>query len=158
VRALTLILSIKAAAWSRRLRPAMTRASLYPGALIPALAVGERAMPRTPQEVFQHHGEALMAEDLEGIVSDYAEDALFITPEGVRRGKDGVREGFVKLLEDLPSASWELPTQIFEGDILLLEWKAESEKVTAEDGIDTFVFSDGLIRVQTVRYTLAPKD
>lgn len=115
-------------------------------------------MPRTPQEVFQHHGEALMAEDLDGIVSDYAEGALFITPDGVRRGKDGVREGFVKLLEDLPGASWELPTQVFEDDILLLEWKAESEKVKAEDGIDTFVFRDGLIRVQTVRYTLAPKD
>jgi hypothetical protein len=26
-----------------------------------------------------------------------------------------------------------------------------------EDGIDTFVFRDGLIRVQTVRYTLIPK-
>jgi hypothetical protein len=25
-----------------------------------------------------------------------------------------------------------------------------------EDGIDTFVFRDGLIRVQTVRYTLQP--
>ncbi|MGO9754930.1 MAG: nuclear transport factor 2 family protein [Solirubrobacteraceae bacterium] len=115
-------------------------------------------MARTPQEVFQHHGEALMAEDLDGIVSDYSDDALFITPDGVRHGKNGVREGFVKLLSDLPGASWELPTQIFEDDILLLEWKAESEKVKAQDGIDTFVFRDGLIRVQTVRYTLVPQD
>jgi hypothetical protein len=113
-------------------------------------------MTRTPQAVFQHHGEVLMAEDLDGIVSDYADDAVFITPEGVRHGKDGVREGFVKLLGDLPGASWELPTMIFEDDVLLLEWKATSEKVKAEDGIDTFVFRDGLIRVQTVRYTLTP--
>ncbi len=117
----------------------------------------EGTTERTPQEVFQHHAEALGAEDLEGIVSDYAEDALFITPEGVRRGKDGVREGFVRLLGDLPGASWELPTQIYESDILLLEWKAESEAARVEDGIDTFVFRDGLIRVQTVRYTLVPK-
>ncbi|MGI8713253.1 MAG: nuclear transport factor 2 family protein [Solirubrobacteraceae bacterium] len=114
-------------------------------------------MARSPQEVFQHHGEVLIAEDLAGIVSDYAEDALFITPEGVRTGKDGVREGFVKLLGDLPGASWELPTQIFENDIMLLEWKAESENTKADDGIDTFVFRDGLIRVQTVRYTLIHK-
>jgi hypothetical protein len=114
-------------------------------------------MARTPQEVFQHHGEALMAEDLDGIVSDYSDDALFITPDGVRHGKDGVREGFVKLLSDLPGARWELPTQIFEDDILLLEWKAESDKSKADDGIDTFVFRDGLIRVQTVRYTLTAK-
>jgi hypothetical protein len=112
---------------------------------------------RTPQEIFQHHGEALMAEDLDAIVSDYSDDALFITPEGVRRGQDGVREGFVKLLGDVPGARWELPTQIFERDILLLEWKAESETTKVEDGIDTFVFRDGLIRVQTVRYTLTSK-
>jgi SnoaL-like domain len=118
----------------------------------------EARTPRTPQEVFQHHGEVLMAEDLDGIVSDYSEDALFITPEGVLRGTDGVRQGFVKLLGDVPGASWDLPTQIFEDDILLLEWKAESEKAKVEDGIDTFVFRDGLIRVQTVRYTLLPKD
>lgn len=118
----------------------------------------EATTARTPQEVFAHHGEALMAEDLDGIVSDYADDAMFITPDGgVLRGKDGVRQGFVKLLGDVPHASWELPTQIFADDILLLEWSAESEHVKVEDGIDTFVFRDGLIRVQTVRYTLVPK-
>jgi hypothetical protein len=36
----------------------------------------------------------------------------------------------------------------------LLEWKATSAGSKVEDGIDTFVFRDGLIRVQTVRYTL----
>ncbi len=112
---------------------------------------------RTPQEVFQHHAEALGAEDLEGIVSDYTDDALLITLGGAARGKEGVREGFVKLLGDLPGASWDLPTQIYADDILLLEWKAESEAARVDDGIDTFVFRDGLIRVQTVRYTLTAK-
>jgi hypothetical protein len=106
----------------------------------------------------EHHGQVLAAGDLDGIVSDYAEDAVFITPEGVLHGKDGVRQGFVKLLDDLPSAEWELPTMLFEDDVLLLEWKAESAKTQADDGIDTFVFRDGLIRVQTVRYTLVSKD
>ena len=114
------------------------------------------ATGRTPQEVFQHHAEALMAEDLDGIVSDYADDALFITPDGTRHGKDGVRAGFEKLLSDVPGASWELPTELFEDDILFLEWKATSAESKVEDGIDTFVFRDGLIRVQTVRYTVIP--
>jgi len=112
---------------------------------------------RTPQEIFDHHVQALGAEDLDGIVSDYADDAIFVTPDGVLRGKDGVRQGFVKLIGDVPGAQWELPTMIFADDVMLLEWKAESENVRVEDGIDTFVFRDGLIRVQTVRYTLIPK-
>jgi ketosteroid isomerase-like protein len=111
-------------------------------------------MARTPQEIFQHHAEALGAEDIDAIVSDYADDAIFITPDGVLRGKDGVRKAFEKLTSDVPGAEWALPTQIYEDDILLLEWKATSAESKVEDGIDTFVFRDGLIRVQTVRYTL----
>jgi len=111
---------------------------------------------RTPQEVFQHHGEALMAGDMDGIVSDYSDDAVVISPDGALRGKDGVRQAFEKLLGDLPNAEWELPTMLFEDDVLFLEWKATSAKTKAEDGIDTFVFRDGQIRVQTLRYTLTP--
>ena len=114
-------------------------------------------MARTPEEVFSHHAQALGAGDLDEIVADYADDAVFITPAGVRRGKDGVRAGFTQLLADVPNAKWELPTQIYEGDILFLEWTADSAATRVEDGIDTFVFRDGLIRVQTVRYTLQHK-
>jgi hypothetical protein len=114
-------------------------------------------MARTPQEIFQHHAEVLIAGDLDGIVSDYSDDALFITPDGVKHGKDGVREGFVKLLSDVPQADWNVPTQIFEDDVLFIEWQAESANAKVEDGIDTFVFRDGMIRVQTVRYTAVPK-
>ena len=111
-------------------------------------------MSRTPQEVFAHHAQALGAGDLDGIVADYSDDAVFITPAGVKRGKAGVREGFVQLLADVPNADWALPTQIYEGDVLFLEWTATSAATKVEDGIDTFVFRDGQIVVQTVRYTV----
>ena len=114
-------------------------------------------MARTPQEVFAHHAEVLIAGDLEGIVSDYADDAVFITPSGTRRGKDGVREGFTQLLSDVPNADWSVPTQIFEGDVLFIEWSADAASTRVEDGVDTFVFRDGEILVQTVRYTVQHK-
>jgi ketosteroid isomerase-like protein len=114
-------------------------------------------MARTPQEVFAHHAEVLIGGDLDGIVSDYADDAVFITPSGTKRGKDGVRQAFTELLGDVPNAEWSVPTQIFEGDVLFIEWSAEAEKTRVEDGIDTFVFRDGEIVVQTVRYTLQQK-
>jgi ketosteroid isomerase-like protein len=113
-------------------------------------------MTRTPREVFQHHAEALGAGDLDQIVADYADDAVFITPAGVQRGKDGIRAAFTQLLVDVPDAAWDLKTQIYEGDVLFLEWAAHAATFV-EDGIDTFVFRDGLIRVQTVRYTLGRK-
>ncbi len=115
-------------------------------------------MTRTPEEVFAHHAQALGAGNLDGIVADYSDDAVLITPAGVRRGKDGVRQAFIQLLADLPAANWGLPTQIYEGDVLFLEWTADSAATRADDGIDTFVFRDGMIRVQTVRYTVQRKD
>ena len=80
-----------------------------------------------------------------------------MTPGGVLRGKTGIRQAFTKLLSDVPKAKWNLKTQLYEKDILLLEWTADSAKTRIDDGIDTFVFKDGFILVQTVRYTLQKK-
>jgi hypothetical protein len=110
-------------------------------------------MTRTPQEVFAHHGQALAAGDLDGIVADYAHDSVVITSAGVARGKDEIRQVFVKLFDDLPDAAWDLKTMIFDGDVLFLEWAADSAVYSADDGVDTFVFRDGMIWAQTVRYT-----
>ena len=111
----------------------------------------EATSVRTPQEVFGHHAEVLIAGDLEGIVADYSDDAVFITPDGVLHGKDGVRQAFTKLLSDLPSAEWEVPTQIFEGDVLFIEWKAVSESTMAEDGIDIGGAEPAVLETDTVR-------
>jgi hypothetical protein len=111
-------------------------------------------MARTPPEVFAHHVEALGAGDLDEIVADCADDGGLITPAGALHGKDGIRAAFTQLLADVPNASWTLKTQIYEVDVLFLDWAADAGATFADDGIDTFVFRDGLIRVQTVRYTL----
>jgi hypothetical protein len=114
-------------------------------------------MTRAPQEVFAHHGKALAAGDLDEIVADYADGSVVITSAGVAHGKDGVRKVFAKLLDDLPNAAWDLKTQVFDGDLLFLEWAADSAVHRVDDGVDTFVFRDGMICAQTIRYTLRAK-
>ena len=113
-------------------------------------------MSRSPQEVFQHHAEVLIGGDIDGIVSDYADDAVFITPDGSLRGKDGIRQAFQKVLDDLPDAELDLKTATFEDDALFIEWTAKTSAGRVDDGIDTFIFRDGQIRLQTVRYTVVP--
>ena len=112
-------------------------------------------MARTPQEVFAHHGQTLGGEDLEGIISDYADNAILVVQKKVYRGKDGARQVFTQLLSDVPQAAWELET-VFADDVLYLEWKATGGGRKVEDGIDTFIFEAGMIRVQTVVYTVQP--
>ena len=113
------------------------------------------ATTRTPEEVFAHHGSTLGAGDLDGILEDYSEDAILIVQSQVYRGKEGARQVFTQLLQDVPDAEWELST-VFADDVLYLEWSAVARGVGREvdDGIDTFIFRGGQIRVQTVRYTV----
>jgi uncharacterized protein (TIGR02246 family) len=113
---------------------------------------------RPAEEVFRHHARALIAGDLDEIVSDYADDALFITGTGARRGKDGVREAFAAIFEDLPTPQWYVHTRILEGDVLFLEWSATATAAgaRADDGVETFLVRDGEIVLQTMHYTVQP--
>ena len=111
---------------------------------------------RTPQEVFQHHVQALGAEDVEATVLDYAETARVITPSGVVQGKAAIGGLFADLFRTLPKARWSVKTT-FVDNILFLEWTADSDRASVSDGVDTFIFQDGLITTQTVRFTPIPK-
>ena len=111
---------------------------------------------RTPQEVFEHHGQALGAEDLDATLLDYAENACLITPSAVMRGKDAIREFFAGLFQALPKAQWGVKT-VYEDNVLFLEWTGDSARASVSDGVDTFIFQDGLIQYQTVHGTVVPK-
>lgn len=94
--------------------------------------------------VVLHHAEALGAGDLDAIMSDYAENAVFISDiSGAIVGAAAIRA--------LMSAPSELsgiePTAMHvEGDYLYVRWTANGVRL----GTDTFVVSDGKIVLQTV--------
>ena len=126
----------------------MTRSTNQPGAA--------DLSKRTPEEIFEHHGQALGAEDLDAAVMDFADTAVLVTPDGVRRGKDAIRNFFDGLFKALPKAQWGLKT-IYMDNLLFLEWTGDSARASVSDGVDTFIFKNGLIQAQTVRCTIVPK-
>ena len=111
---------------------------------------------RTPQEVCAHHAQALGAEDLDATMMDYAATATLISPSGVLRGKDAIRQFFADLFQALPRAQWGVKT-IYADNVLFLEWTADSARASVSDGVETFLFEHGLITLQTVRNTIVPK-
>ncbi len=111
---------------------------------------------RTPEEVFNHHAQALGAEDVAATVMDYAETARIITPQGVVQGKDAIGKLFADLFRTLPKAKWGVKTTYVD-NVLFLEWTADSNRASVSDGVDTFIFKDGLIQTQTVRFTAVAK-
>ena len=113
-------------------------------------------MPGTTQEIFEHHVGAVGAGDLDALLEDYAEDAIVITRQGTVRGRPAIREAFTGMLGQIPDAKFDMHTQVFADDVLLVEWSAAGSRARIPDGVDTFVFRDGEIRVQTVHFTLEP--
>ncbi|MFE7526455.1 nuclear transport factor 2 family protein [Kitasatospora sp. NPDC057542] len=114
------------------------------------------AATRSPQEVFADHGERLGTGDLDLVSGNYTEDAVAVTPAGTFHGRAGIRQALGRLLADLPDADWQL-TPRFAGEVLLLHWSATTPEREVADGVDTFVFRDGLISAQTVHYTLTDR-
>jgi hypothetical protein len=115
-------------------------------------------MASTTQEIFSRHVAALSTGDLDALVADYAEDALVVTPTAEYRGRPALRELFAGMLEALPEVALHAQVTAFADDALLLHWTADSTLNRVPDGVDTFVFADGAIRLQTISCTLTAKD
>jgi ketosteroid isomerase-like protein len=111
-------------------------------------------MTRTPQEIFGHHAEVLVKGDLDGILADYTDDSVYITPSGRYQGIEEIRQAYVEFLGLLPDATLDVPRVIFEGDVLYVEWTAESPTMRVTDGTDTLVFGDDSIRVHTLHFSV----
>jgi len=126
----------------------MTQATNRPGAA--------GLSKRTPEEIFAHHGQAMGAQDLDATMMDFADTAVLVTSEGVRRGKDAIRNFFDGLFKALPKAQWGHKT-IYGDNVLFLEWTGDSARASVSDGVDTFLFKDGLIQAETVHCTIVPK-
>ncbi|BBY33436.1 polyketide cyclase [Mycolicibacter minnesotensis] len=114
-------------------------------------------MARSPQEIFDHHLKALLAGDVEELLVDYTDESELITAAGVARGLAGIRAAFSQLSAALADAEFAIKSQTHSGDVLLLEWTLDAAGFGV-DGVDTFLFGDDSIRVQTISQQARPKN
>jgi ketosteroid isomerase-like protein len=113
-------------------------------------------MTRTPQEVISDHLASLAKHDVSLIVQDYADDAVLITPRGAVNGLAGVEAFYTQALGGLPDLDVTVTSSVFGGDALLARWTARASAGKVNDGVDTFVFSDGKIKLQSSWFTIEP--
>ena len=87
------------------------------------------------------------------LAENYAPDVAMLTANGVFRGFDGVRMLKRKLDRDLPNAVFSYTARATDGNVAFLEWTAQADGATVEDGADSYFIVDGLITAQTIHYT-----
>lgn len=95
------------------------------------------------------HLDAFRRLDLEGLLADYAEDAVLLLPDGPRRGRAGIRAFFGVFLDTLPAGfleAFRIRRLESTGPVGYLVWEA---RPWVEVGMDTFVMDGDRIRTQT---------
>ena len=115
-------------------------------------------MGRSTTEVFEHHKNAILKADFPEILADYANDAVLLTMDGAFVGVEAIQGFFVNLFSSQPNVRVNFKKHVVEGEVLLLEWSAESDIAVIPKGVDTFIIRDDKIQHQTMWFTMVPKD
>jgi ketosteroid isomerase-like protein len=102
----------------------------------------------TTQEVFDRHLRHQLEGDLDGILSDYAPDAVAATPEGIGSGHDYIRKVYEQVLP-LIGAMELTPSVHVQGEVVYLTFRGHRDGRDELLGTDTFVIRDGLIQAHT---------
>lgn len=117
-------------------------------------------MPRTMEEILDHHNRAVLNNDYAEMIADYTDDAVLITLKKTYVGKEAIGRALEQLIKDMPNMRGiESPTNalIVEEDTLLLRWSAESDTGTITNAVDAIVLKGEKIWRQTTSFEIVSK-
>jgi len=114
----------------------------------------------TTRQVLEHHLNAFGAGDLDGILDDYADDSILISPDGALKGKQAIRVFFESVLASpfKPGTyRFTMDTMHVVDDVVFMVWHANCASADIVFAADTFLIKDGKIAVQTYAPKIEPK-
>ena len=111
------------------------------------------------KDVLDHHLKAFDQGDINGVLSDYAPEAIFFTKNGALKGVERIRPLFEALIGEFgkPRATFNMKQQLVEGDYAYILWAAETADNVYELATDTFVVREGKIVAQSFTAKIMPK-
>jgi ketosteroid isomerase-like protein len=110
------------------------------------------------KEILEHHLKCFLGVDLDGIMADYAQDAILFTPFGTLKGRDSIYALFQTLFAEFskPGFFAAMEAQFVEGEYAHILWNAQSADKTYETATDTFVIRAGKIVAQSFAAKITP--
>ena len=111
------------------------------------------------KDILDRHLKYFSERDLNGILSDYAADAVMFTADGPLRGVDAIRPMFQALIAEFekPGSAFSMKLQSVVGDCGYILWHAETPDNVYNLGTDTFVVQNGKIVAQSYTSQITPK-
>jgi len=110
------------------------------------------------KEVLDHHWATFQTNDLDGVMADYSDESILITPDRTFKGLTEIRENFVGAFKAFPkdSTAIKLNKSVISQDVAYIIWEASGPKVKISYGTDTFIIRGGKIVRQTYAGVTAP--
>ena len=110
------------------------------------------------EETLLRHLEAFAKGDLDVLMSDYCEDAVLITPDGILRGGGEIETFFEELLANFsPGSTFEVSQCTAERTTAYIVWSGRSEHLDIPFATETFMVRDGRILTQTFTSQMYPR-
>lgn len=111
------------------------------------------------QAVLDHHWETFVANDLEGVMEDYTEESVLITPDVTYIGIEEIRQNFINAFKAFPAQSSELTLNQNKvvKDVGYILWEADTPDMNLTYATDSFIIRNGKIIRQTYAGVAVPK-
>ncbi|MDO8678354.1 MAG: nuclear transport factor 2 family protein [Acidobacteriota bacterium] len=110
-------------------------------------------------DVLDHHIKCFGEGDLDGILSDYAPEAVLFTANGTLRGVDAIRPFFQAVLAEFgqPGTTFSMQLRSIVSEFGYFLWTAETADNVYEMATDTLVVRNGKIVCQSFAAKIVPK-
>jgi ketosteroid isomerase-like protein len=114
---------------------------------------------KSTSEVLDRHLQSFAECDVDGVLADYAPDAVLFVPTGPLKGPDAIKPLFQALVSEFaqPGSSFTMQQRSIEGDHAYIVWTAETADNSYEFATDTFVVRKGKIVAQSFAAKIKPK-
>jgi hypothetical protein len=114
---------------------------------------------KSTEDILDHHLQAFGAGDLGGILEDYVDESIIITPDTVLRGPKQISSLFEAFFAEFakPGTSFAMRQKTIEGETAYIVWSAETVDNVYDLGTDTFWIHDGKIITQTFAAKVTPR-
>jgi hypothetical protein len=110
------------------------------------------------KKVLDHHIKTFQQNDLDGVMADYTEESILITPDRTYKGLAEIRENFVQAYQALPAngTTMTVTKSVVVRDVAYIVWKAVTPTLDFKYATDTFIIVDGKIISQTFAGDIVP--
>ena len=110
-------------------------------------------------DVLDRHLKSFAERDLDGVLADYASDAVLFVPTGPLRGPEAIKRLFRDLISEFakPGSMFSMQHRCVEGDHAYIVWTAETADNLYEFATDTFFVQNGRIVAQSFAAKIKPK-